>query len=1100
MFKTKHNLIIPTLISCLALQPTHADEPSTEPILRIETGMHTAPIRRIGVDAAERFLLTASDDKTLRLWDLHTGDLLNIYRVPIDTGNEGKLYSGAISPDGEWVAGAGWTGYEWDDNYSIYLFKRTSGKLVKRLSGLENVISHLCFSPDRQYLGASLGAGEGVRIWDTYDWNRIFKDTDYGQRSSWCDFDLQNRLVTSSLDGYLRLYSSTKSDGFSLMVKSDVPGGSKPFAAVFSPTGDQIAVGFGDSTNVNVLDGHDLAFLYAPNTIGIDNGDLGNVTWSQDGNSLSAGGTYNDGSGMNPVLHWSQTEPENYAEWQASIMAIMDIRPLKNGSIVYGAGDPTFAVLDNTGNKIVEQEAGIVDYRGTYLENFAISHDGNTIHFGFEIGGLHPARFSLSEQSLILNAQPDTNLTSPDTTSLNITGWENTYEPKLNGKALSLYQYELSHSLAIVHDKSKFLVGTSWYLCLFDKNGQQIWKVAAPSAAWGVNISGDGKKAVAAFGDGTIRWYNLDNGEELLAFFPHKDGKRWIAWTPSGYYMSSDDNADNLIGWHVNKGKDKAARFYPAAALHATHKRPDIVKKMLETLDEDEAIRLDNLEKEGDVEVPVSVGEELAKVKKKYEANLEPSGLGKVIIIAAGGEHEDNTLFPYSNELTTEMYRILYKRGFTDGDIVYMNPYPPIVPVNAYVDAARQDFSLRDPKAELQQAFLQVGKELSTGQQFILYLHGHANPDTLIMNQTTNLSAQQLKILLDQIPTDVEQVIILDTCYSGSFLPELAGVENRIVITSADAKTQDWNAKLGSFSAYFFEAVDSGFNVKAAFKNAEDEMSANPKFFGKQRPQLDDTQDGLYDSSRDGEFARHTYFGTQKVHASLPPEITEIHPSIQLAQGQTTATLWMKAIPDFNGMKKVRAILVNEHDSVTQYKGENTDFPRRELTLKPNYNLQRYEIDFDQFHTANNWKILYQAQSMEGDWSETSVGYAVSESIEIAIKSQLNKTTYTKGDNLQFDVAMSGVETVDLYVGIIFPQGYYQTITHPLNFSMDNVLKPYQTGVQLTGKQTMPILNMELLAIAPGDYQVCGLLTQPQTEPNDEANWLHLDCKGFNFQ
>jgi len=43
--------------------------------------------------------------------------------------------------------------------------------------------------------------------------------------------------------------------------KSEAQGGSEPFSAVFSPVGDKIAVGFDDSTNVNVLDGHDLAFL-----------------------------------------------------------------------------------------------------------------------------------------------------------------------------------------------------------------------------------------------------------------------------------------------------------------------------------------------------------------------------------------------------------------------------------------------------------------------------------------------------------------------------------------------------------------------------------------------------------------------------------------------------------------------------------------------------------------------------------------------------------------------------------------------------------------------------------------------------------------------
>ena len=83
-------------------------------MLRIEAGMHTAPITRIDVDAAERFLVTASDDKTARVWDLANGQLLQVLRPPLVAGDEGKLYAVAISPDGTTVATGGWTGYEWD--------------------------------------------------------------------------------------------------------------------------------------------------------------------------------------------------------------------------------------------------------------------------------------------------------------------------------------------------------------------------------------------------------------------------------------------------------------------------------------------------------------------------------------------------------------------------------------------------------------------------------------------------------------------------------------------------------------------------------------------------------------------------------------------------------------------------------------------------------------------------------------------------------------------------------------------------------------------------------------------------------------------------
>ena len=57
-----------------------AAEPPTEPVLRLETGMHTAPITRIDLDAQERYLVTGSEDKTVRVWDLPTGRLLRVLR------------------------------------------------------------------------------------------------------------------------------------------------------------------------------------------------------------------------------------------------------------------------------------------------------------------------------------------------------------------------------------------------------------------------------------------------------------------------------------------------------------------------------------------------------------------------------------------------------------------------------------------------------------------------------------------------------------------------------------------------------------------------------------------------------------------------------------------------------------------------------------------------------------------------------------------------------------------------------------------------------------------------------------------------------------
>ncbi len=110
-----------------------------------------------------------------------------------------------------------------------------------------------------------------------------------------------------------------------------------------------------------------------------------------------------------------------------------------------------------------------------------------------------------------------------------------------------------------------------------------------PGAVWGVNISRDGRLVVAAYGDGTIRWHRLSDGQELLALFVHAKDKRFVAWTPKGYYAASP-GAEDLIGWHVNRDWDHAPDFYPASRFRDQFNRPDIVKRVLDDLDEDTAI------------------------------------------------------------------------------------------------------------------------------------------------------------------------------------------------------------------------------------------------------------------------------------------------------------------------------------------------------------------------------------------------------------------------------------------------------------------------------------------------------------------------------
>src|SRR5215470_17381566 len=127
--------------------PVLAQQSSQPSVLRIETGMHTAPIRAAAADAQGQILATASDDKTLRIWSLPTGEPIQVLRPQIGKGAEGELKAVAVSPDGHFVVAGGWTGFEWEKANSLYIFETATGELVRRIGGLPQVINRLAWWP-----------------------------------------------------------------------------------------------------------------------------------------------------------------------------------------------------------------------------------------------------------------------------------------------------------------------------------------------------------------------------------------------------------------------------------------------------------------------------------------------------------------------------------------------------------------------------------------------------------------------------------------------------------------------------------------------------------------------------------------------------------------------------------------------------------------------------------------------------------------------------------------------------------------------------------------------------------------------------------------
>jgi len=583
----------------------------------MELGTHNAGVFAIAVDPPRRILVTGSEDKTVRVWDISGhARLIRTLRPPVGELEQGQIFAVALSPDGRIVACGGRTGAPKRGDGCVYLFDLDTGELARRLGGLPGWIQDLKYTADGRYLAVVSGERGGKASWAGLSLFRLpaytlaAEDRDYGNFARWIACDPAGaKLATTCFDGFVRLYnlSSLNAGNDSSPVpiaplsKIRSPDGQLPWGVAFSPDGTRLAVGFNMTPRVDVLHvtGDNLEPGFSPDTTGITGGkeiDFRTVAWSADGRFLYAGGGYRVKKDR-LVRKWADGGKGSSRDLPVEVdLPIHRIIPFADGGIVYASRDGSFGVLTERDEAAMLSPKAIPIYAANE-EGFLLSSDGRAVQFAFERGGRSTAIFAVNERQLSDSSsilwkrlKADFAFQAPITRGLQITDWQTSLTPKLNGRPLQLKQ-EVAKCVAVKPDLTGFLLGTTNALWHFDPAGKELWRIRTPGVVWGVNTNGS--VAVAALGDGTIRWFRLADGGEILALFPHPDRKRWILWTPTGYYDASPGGED-FIGWQVNNGTDRAADFFPASRFRDAYFRPDVIDRVLATTDEDQAVRLAN--------------------------------------------------------------------------------------------------------------------------------------------------------------------------------------------------------------------------------------------------------------------------------------------------------------------------------------------------------------------------------------------------------------------------------------------------------------------------------------------------------------------------
>lgn len=582
--------ILSLVLSCI-IAATSFSQPAT-PILRIDDEMHSAISRRLSVDKAGKFIVTCSEDKTARLWDAVTGTYLKTFRVPADFYNDGKLYSCAISPDGSIVALGGWTGYAWDKKQSIYIINVQTGEIIQRLTGLPEIINEIEFSPDGRFMAASLGSKSGIYVYTVATMQLYKKLVEYTDRVYSVAFDNTGRMATVCHDGKIRLYNND----FSLLKEVVTTAGKQPFSISFKPNGSQVAVGYSDSPVIEVRDGYTLELTGNPDITGASiNRGVYVLSFSTDGNTLIGGGLAwikSGGETKKIIRVWEKGGTGSYKDLTVIKGSIGDIKPLPSGGFAVLTTLPELIVTGQDHALRWIRQSGNNNFATRNKSHFKLSNNGGVVGFT----PLEKNPFTADIPNRLIKPEPaDLEIPVATGSGITVTNWDENNFPQVNGiKVEFLQQNERSLCVDISNSGKEVVIGADYSISKTDAAGKLIWRNGEmPGATWAVNISGNEKVVVAALNDGTIRWYRMSDGKEILAFYQHADNRRWVLFTPSGYYDASP-GAEGLLGWHINNGADMAPSFYPLSRFKEKYYRPDIIDALLEVYYEADAISLAN--------------------------------------------------------------------------------------------------------------------------------------------------------------------------------------------------------------------------------------------------------------------------------------------------------------------------------------------------------------------------------------------------------------------------------------------------------------------------------------------------------------------------
>ncbi len=529
--------------------------------------------------------MTGGADRTLRYWDLETGELWDTIQTPIGPdrvgeitavttlGSNNTLFAAKPPTRDEGIRGA---------QSVIYATRNRNGAIFARRFPVTSTIVGLSHWKEGRLTAAVVG--NSVFVLD----RKLAELSSQSFGSALVDavvFSAQGQLAVVTNEGEVTVFDVVAETGQLEQRFAYRHGQGVAAGVAFSPDGQTLAVGYRERAGVLVLSvatGKALRRLSISNAV-VGGGSLNRLAWAgladgSDGTTLYAGGTL-EVDGSNAVVAWRDGDGAGLA-LPVARDSIRGLTPLPDGSVLFASSFPEWGRLDPQaqGGDLERVAPAVLRYRISAPKHdfrmanvdgqFSISPDGSHVRIAVRDEGASDSRwigFDFRNTSRIDPAPETLANHAPVATSgaLKVEGLrEFVRNLKVGGRTIVMDTErrvapgERALSVDVAQTADAVLLGTDFALMLVDSDGRVVARREVASAAWAVALAPRGRLAVVAHGDGSVRWYSLREDsllEEIAGAFLHAEDGRWVAWRADGRFAHSESGGADLGGFAVNR-------------------------------------------------------------------------------------------------------------------------------------------------------------------------------------------------------------------------------------------------------------------------------------------------------------------------------------------------------------------------------------------------------------------------------------------------------------------------------------------------------------------------------------------------------------------